>query len=77
MDYSDDIDNEILLDGIRYSKKYDSYYDMDTLIWLERLCKDPKCSMCQSRPPRFPWMKVVVNNDRASGVGRISSDMLI
>jgi len=39
---------------IRYSKKYDAYYYVDTGEWVEPRCCDPRCGFCANRPEVFP-----------------------
>ena len=57
----DYIFNSIEKQGYGYSKKWDAFYDLKTLEWLEEPCG---CEQCERRPPRFPMMKVAVNNDK-------------
>ena len=38
--------------AVRYSELYDSLYDDEKLIWLERRCSDPTCNFCQYRPDK-------------------------
>lgn len=33
-----------------YCSKHDSYYDPETMEWLEIQCKEPRCYYCQNRP---------------------------
>jgi hypothetical protein len=36
----------------RYSAVYDAYYDDESLLWLEEVCGDNRCSYCSERPER-------------------------
>jgi len=38
----------------KWSKKYDAYYDPDTLEWLEKKCSDKDCEYCAARPDKAP-----------------------
>ena len=33
-----------------YSAKYDAFYDLATLQWINTACHDPRCEYCSNRP---------------------------
>lgn len=74
--YDDDIEIDIILelelseDNIGYCYKWDSEFLKDTGEWLDYDCE---YTQALGRPPRFPIMQVVVNNDRHDSMGRASS----
>ena len=35
---------------IKYSAKYDAYYDEELNEWTEPKCSDPECEFCTNRP---------------------------
>ena len=37
---------------IKYSEKYDAYYDEETGEWTESKCDDPTCEYCAERPEK-------------------------
>lgn len=37
---------------IKYSEKYDAYYDESTGEWTESKCDDPTCEYCANRPDK-------------------------
>ena len=37
----------------KYSEEYDAYYCSKCLYWLEKICRDRKCSFCKDRP-KYP-----------------------
>lgn len=55
------IETDLEAEGYGYCFKYDALYDLKTYEWIEEPCG---CEVCEHRPPRYPFMKVVVNNDK-------------
>lgn len=39
--------------AIRYSRRHDAYYRIDTGEWTEPGCNDPSCEYCRDRPERI------------------------
>jgi len=35
-----------------YCEKYDSFYDKEKDIWLEKKCKNQNCKYCKDRPEK-------------------------
>ena len=40
-----------------YSEEHDAYYDPDSDIWLEKSCKDSRCTHCNNRPSKPSQIK--------------------
>ena len=38
---------------VGYSRKYDAYYDLETLEWTEKKCSDKDCEFCSVRPEKY------------------------
>jgi len=38
----------------KYNEKYDSYYNPETMEWLEKACGDDHCPYCRQRPEKAP-----------------------
>ena len=37
---------------IKYSDRYDAYYDAKNDVWTEEACDDPNCMFCRERPAK-------------------------
>ena len=44
--------------SLAYKRKWDAYYCIDSLEWVEKKCSDLKCEFCANRPDKpSPWTK--------------------